>query len=317
MPAQLPPWLPDLDLVLGGSPFDRATARREGLRDPDVTALVAAGAVRQVVRGVYLDARVTDDLATRAACLRLRLPDDAVVGRLTAAWLFGVDARMPDQRNAPPVVECIVPPGRQPLRRPGVRCYVAPVGDETCDVAGIPATTPTRTGLDCLRWLRPHMGLGVADALAAAGLLTPQQLLDRVAASSGRRGIIQARYLAQLVEPKTESMGESWLRLRVVDAGFPRPQAQIELCDEAGRCLYRLDLGWEDERVALEYDREEYHSSAAQIAHDRRRRDVLERTYGWQVLAVGKGEVLGSSLALEWAIGELLSLEPRIRRRSW
>jgi very-short-patch-repair endonuclease len=161
------------------------------------------------------------------------------------------------------------------------------------------------------------MALGVADALAAAALVTPPELVAGVAESPGVRGIVQARRLAELVEPKTESMAESWLRLRVVDAGFPRPRVQIELFDEAGRCVYRLDLGWEDERVALEYDGEEYHSSAAQIAHDRVRRDMLETVYGWRILAVGKGEVLGPSLALERAIGELLSLEPRIRRRSW
>src|SRR3954452_14927449 len=128
VPQQLPPARSDLDLVLGGRPFDRAAARREGLRDPDVTALVAREVVRHVVRGIYLDARVTDDLASRAACLRLRLPDDAVVGRLTAAWLFGVDACMPEERSRPPVVECIVPPGRQPLRRPGVGATSPPWG---------------------------------------------------------------------------------------------------------------------------------------------------------------------------------------------
>jgi very-short-patch-repair endonuclease len=317
VPLALPGQPPGTDLLLDGHAFDRAVARREGLRDPEVTALVAAGAVRHVVRGVYLDARVPDDLASRAACLRLRLPDDAVVGRLTAAWLFGVDGRLPEELREPPLVECIVPPGRQPLRRPGVRCYLAPLSDEVSVVEGIPTTTPTRTAVDCLRWLRPYMGLGVADGLAAAGLLTVPDLLERVAESAGLRGAVQARRLSQLVEPKTESMGESWLRLRVVDAGFPRPRVQIEVCDETGQCVYRLDLGWEDERVAVEYDGEEYHSSPAQIAHDRQRRDTLERTHGWRVLAVGKGEVLGSSLALERAIGELLSLEPQIRRRSW
>ncbi|HYJ75991.1 MAG TPA: type IV toxin-antitoxin system AbiEi family antitoxin [Kineosporiaceae bacterium] len=317
MPLALPIQLHGTELLLDGQPFDRPIARREGLRDPDVTALVAAGAVRQVVRGVYLDARVPDDLASRAACLRLRLPDDAVVGRLTAAWLFGVDGRMPDQLREAPVVECIVPPGRQPLRRPGVRCYVAPPADEVIVVDGIPTTTPTRTAVDCLRWLLPHMGLGVADGLAAAGLLCVPDLVSRVSEAAGLRGAVQARRLAPLVEPRTESMGESWLRLRVVDAGFPRPRVQIEVCDEDGRCMYRLDLGWDDERVALEYDGEEHHSSAAQLGHDRRRREVLETTYGWRVLAVGKGEVLGRSLALERAIGELLSREPRILRRSW
>jgi hypothetical protein len=209
------------------------------------------GALRQPVRGAYLDARTPDDLASRAACLKLRLPAGAVVGRVTPAWLWGVDGRSPDERAAPLLVDCIVPPGRQPLRRPGVR------------------------------------------------------------------GIARARRLADLVEPRTESMGESWLRLRIVDAGFPRPVVQIEVLDADGRCVYRLDLGWEDERVAVEDDGEEYHSTPEQLARDRRRREDLERTDGWRVLAVGKGEVLGASLALEKAVGELLGREPQIRRRSW
>ena len=307
----------DRFLIMDGRPFDRIQAEREGLRHQDVTDLLKAATVRQPVRGVYLDARVPDDILTRAACLKLRLPDDAVVGRRTAAWLWGVDGRSPDERAAAPLVECIVPPGRQPLRRPGVRCYVAPVAGEVCEVDGIPATTPLRTSLDVLRWLAPHMGLAVVDALAAAGLVTRDGLLARAAEVPGVRGIARARRLADLVEPRTESMGESWLRLRIVDAGFPRPRVQIEVLDADGRCVYRLDMGWEDRRIAVEYDGEEYHSTPEQLSRDLRRRDDLEQRYGWRVLAVGRGEVLGSSLALEQALGELLGREPLIRRRSW
>ena len=304
-------------LIMEGRPFDRAEADREGLRPQDVTDLLARGALRQPVRGVYLDDRVPDDLASRAACLKLRLPPGAVVGRVTAAWIWGIDGRSPDQLHTPPPVECIVPPGRQPLRRPGVRCYVAQVGSEICEVGGIPVTTPVRTALDTLRWLPPHMGLAIADALAAAGLVTRDGLLRRAHESPGVHGIARARRLADLVEPRTESMGESWLRLRIVDAGFPRPTVQIEIFDAAGRCVYRLDMGWEGERLAVEYDGEAYHSAPDAVVRDGRRRDELERIYGWRVLTVGKGEVLGTSPALERAIGELLGREVRIRRRGW
>ncbi len=151
----------------------------------------------------------------------------------------------------------------------------------------------------------------------AAGLVTSEALLARVAQVPGVRGIAKARYLARLVDPKTESMGESWLRLRIVDAGFPRPVVQVEVLDADMRCVYRLDLGWPERRLAVEYDGEEFHSTPAQLAHDRRRRADLERRFGWQVLAVGKGEVLGRSLTLERGLGELLGLEPRIARRAW
>jgi AbiEi antitoxin C-terminal domain len=304
-------------LLVDGRPFDRPTAARAGLSTYDVTALLGAGALRQPVRGVYIDARVPDDLTTRAACVALRLPADAVVGRLTAAWLWGVDGRMPEQRAAPPLVECVVPVRRQPVRRPGVRCYVAPLGDDVCEVDGVPVTTPLRTALDALRWLSPHMGLAVTDALAAASLVTRESLLVRIADMPGVRGIAKARYLADLVEPRTESMGESWLRLRIVDAGFPRPVVQVEILDADMRCVYRLDLGWPDRRLAVEYDGEEFHSNPAQLARDRRRRAELDQRFGWYAIGVGKGEVLGRSLALERGLGELLGLEPRIVRRTW
>jgi hypothetical protein len=312
-----PPLLRADRLILDGQPFDRDMALQHGLRQQDVTALVAAALVRQVVRGVYIDARVTDDLASRAACLRLRLPPYAVVTRLTAAWLWGVDGRMPEQLASPPPVERVVPPERQPLRRPGVRCYVAPLDGETTEVDGVPVTTATRTALDVLRWLPPHMGLAIADAMAATGLVAPSQVVERVAQSPGVRGIAQARYLAALIEPLTESFGESWLRLRIMDAGFPRPEAQIEVVDELGRCVYRLDLGWRDRHIAIEYDGEAHHSTDEQISHDRRRRGRLESTFGWQVLVVGRGEVLGRSLALEKGLGEVLSLQPKTLRRRW
>src|SRR2546423_9267389 len=227
-------------------------------------------------------------MATRAACLRLRLPAGAVVSRLTAAWLWGVDARMPEDRYGPLVLECTVPTGSQPLRYPGVRSYVAPLDGDVCDLDGIPVTTAVRTAVDALRWLRPHMGLGVADALAHLGLVTPQELTWRVEDFAGCAGVRQARYLARLVELGTESFGESWLRLRVVDAGFPRPRVQIEVIGAGGKVVYRLDLGWDDGKVAVEYDGDEYHSSPEQMRRDRRRRDELETVRGRRGLRAGK-----------------------------
>jgi hypothetical protein len=194
---------------------------------------------------------------------------------------------------------------------------VAPLHGDITEVAGIRTTTPCRTAIDVLRWLPPHVGLALSDALAARRLISREEVLVALEAFAGCRGVAQGRYLEDLIEPKTESVGESCLRLRIVDAGFPRPTVQIEIVGLDGRAIYRLDLGWEDRKVAVEYDGREHHSTQEQLASDRRRRDALENLYGWQVLAVGSGEVFGRSLGLERAIGELLGLAPRITRRRW
>lgn len=183
-------------------------------------------------------------------------------------------------------------------------------------MGGVPFTTPTRTAADLLRWLRPHMGLACADVFAARGLVQTEAVLAMLSRWPGGRFVKQARRLAEFIEPLTESYGESWLRLRILDAGFPRPTAQIPIMDEQGRLVYRLDLGWPERKIGIEYDGEEFHSSAAAMAADAIRRESLARRFGWNVVGVGR-EVLGQDLSLEKGIGELLGLEPQILRRSW
>jgi hypothetical protein len=123
--------------------------------------------------------------------------------------------------------------------------------------------------------------------------------------------------LAVIVEPLAESPGESWLRLRLHDAGFPRPTAQISLRDSRGREVYRLDLGWPDRRLAIEYDGLEFHGSPEQQVHDRRRRAEVAAEFSWTAIGVSMAEVLGRSMQLEYGVGELLGLAPEIARRRW
>ena len=60
--------------------------------------------------------------------------------------------------------------------------------------------------------------------------------------------------LLALATGKAESPPESILRLIVVEAGFPVPEAQFEITTVDGRRLYVLDIAWPALRIALEYD---------------------------------------------------------------
>ena len=162
-------------------------------------------------------------LQARAAAARLVLPEGAAFCRGTTAWLLGIDARPPGRHGELPDIECVVPIGRAPIRRTGLRCYEADLrADDPLEISGLPCTSPARTAIDLARWTAPGMGLGSLDAMARAGLVVTEDLLERVERWRGDRFVGQARRLIQWCDPLAESYGESWLRLRVLEPGIRR-----------------------------------------------------------------------------------------------
>jgi hypothetical protein len=306
-------------LVNDGRCFTREFAASIGLAGARLASALAAGAIREVVHNVFVDARTPDDPATWLAALRLAVPPGAVVAGRSAAWVHGIDVQPLDAhrpRRAPRVVECIAPLGRQPRRRPGVSCRAAPLYDDVDDFGGVRCTAPLRTALDLLCRPPRHLALAAADAMAHAGFFTAAELNERVARSELRPGLRHARRLAELCEPATESFAESWTRLRVVDARLPRPEVQIPL-GPPGDEEYRIDLGYPDRRIGVEFDGLQFHSAVADRRHDEARRRRIRDVYGWTLLVVGRREILGRSSDFELALADLLGCEPRLRRRSW
>ena len=301
--------------VNAGQPFRRDQAADLGFTRHGLTRAVSCGLLRRPLRSVYVDDSVPDTRDLRISSLVLVLPDHAVVWGRTAAWVWGVDSFGPDEQDLV-VPEYVVPHHRGRKRDAGVRPVEARIAVEDVDVVGgIRLTSPSRTALDLARHLDRPWALAALDAFTHDGLVTTPELEARLPALFHHPGIVQARELVPLVEPKTESWGESVLRLRVVDAGFPRPEPQIVIEDNTGRQVYRLDLGYRERRTGLEYDGEQYHGARQQQASDRARRDDLSRRFGWQVYAFTRGDVLGRQPRVELAVGELLGITPRLPRR--
>lgn len=301
-------------LVNRGAPFTSLQARDLGISRKRLARLVAAGRVRRVLDDVYADSRVPDTIDSRCQAVALVLPEGAVVARRTAAWVHGVDLFGPGGACESLTVECVTPSPFARVRRRGVRGYVADLDmDDTVLRNRVPVTSKVRTAVDLARWLtRPH-ALAAIDAMARAGLVTQAQMMEFAHRYPRYRGIAQARELIGIVEPRTESPGESWLRLRIIDAGFPRPEAQIAI-EVDGREIYRLDLGYPDLRIGLEYDGEEFHGSPEAKRHDEARREDLRRRFGWDVHGFDRGHVWGVHPDVELAVGELLSQQPRLPR---
>ena len=299
-------------------PFLVRDAKKFGLGRRRRERLQADGVLVQPVRGVLMRADDEADPVVRAAAIGLALPEGAAVCGPVAAWLHGVDPRAPWQRNDPLTLECVVPRGCEPCDLPGVVSHVDLLDPaDVVAVDGLPVTSVERTALDAARTLAPHMALAVLDAMARRAMVDPEVLAVRIEEWRRRRGVAQARRLIALCDGRSESFGESWLRLRLIDAGFPGAEPQIWIFDENGVALYRLDLGWPELKIGVEYDGLEFHETPEQRRHDIARRDELPDRFGWNVVGVDRGEVLGRSLTLERGVGAMLGLAPQITRRLW
>jgi hypothetical protein len=94
--------------------------------------------------------------------------------------------------------------------------------------------------------------------------------------------------LLDLVDAGAQSPKETWLRLLLLDAGFPRPQTQIPVF-ENGYPRYYLDLGWEEFMVAVEYDGEQHRTDSRQYRGDISRSEFLDGL-GWRRIRVLAGD---------------------------
>jgi YD repeat-containing protein len=163
----------------------------------------------------------------------------------------------------------------------GIRTHSDRVAeDEVQIVGGLPVTTPARTALDLACRCPPGEAVAAIDALAHA---TDLKLADVELVAQrypGRRGSRRARATLELVDAGAESPRESWLRLLLIRAGFPRPQTQIPVYDEFGQLIARLDMGWEDIRVAAEYDGDHHRTSRRRFNDDIRRAEAVAEL-GW------------------------------------
>lgn len=302
-------------LTNSGHPFTRAQAADLGLHDYHLGQQVRTGALRRVLPSVYVDAAVPDSRALRTASLHLVMPAHAVLFGTTAAWAYGIDAFQPEDRFLL-TPECVVPHGTTRCVKTGVHTVEGIIAkSDVTELDGLRITVPERTGVDLLRRLRRPFALSAADALAHAGLVIPEGLQYRIDGLMGFPGIVQARQLARWVEPLTESPGESWKRLRLLDAGFPRPEVQYWVVDRDGRRRYRLDLAYPHLLIGCEYDGAEDHSDPADVLGDANRRSWLRDVRGWRLVISRKEGVLGTDPQLELEVGRLLGREPVLPRR--
>src|SRR5689334_13589763 len=168
--------------------------------------------------------------------------------------------------------------------------------DEIQTIAGIPATTPARTALDLACRYPVDKAVAAIDALTRATDLKMSDVELLAERYRGRRGIARARIALQLVDAGAESPRETWLRLLLVRAGFPTPQTQIPVYGGYGELVAVLDMGWEDIKLAVEYDGDHHRSDRQQFNRDIRRAEAIAEL-GWTNVRITTLDTAGGAIA--------------------
>ena len=112
--------------------------------------------------------------------------------------------------------------------------------------------------------------------------------IERVAEyRRGARGIVQLRRVLNLMDGGAESPQETRTRLLLIAAGFPKPQTQIVVVDEYGEFVGRVDMGWAEWKVGVEYDGPQHWTDPEQQARDIDRLAELA-AQGWVIVRVSR-----------------------------
>lgn len=227
---------------------------------------------RRLYRGVYLhnDVELTAAIRARAAWLST----GATLTGISAAALLGtkwLDSEAP--------AEIVRKDKHSP---PGIIAHSYRVReDEMCLAASLPVTTPARTAFDIGRSRPPDRAVPILDALLAATGVKVGDVLAVADRWPGVRGIRLLRSTLQSVDAAAESPQESRLRLILIRGGLPAPECQIKFPE----LRIRVDMGWSEWKVAVEYDGVQHWADATQRAWDIERIALLEAA-GWVVIRV-------------------------------
>ncbi len=170
------------------------------------------------------------------------------------------------------------------------KCYDTPDGiiarddhflyDDVVEMDDMAVATIQRCAYDLGRHLPRNEAVIHLDALARATGLRAEHVAPVIERYKGARNIRRLRTAIDLMDGGAQSPKESLLRLLLIDAGFPGPATQIPVCDEYGTPIAFLDMGWEDVKIAVEYDGDQHRTDRRQYVWDERRlRLIREHRY--------------------------------------
>ncbi|MDR0946109.1 MAG: endonuclease domain-containing protein [Bifidobacteriaceae bacterium] len=227
-----------------------------------------------VLTGVYRQAGNSDprSLGLRVCAVVKALGRDTVIAERSALRLWGV--ALPPRVRDDARIHVAVPRGHTISRRCEVITHSVSdfVGLDVRRLGDVLVLGPVDAWLLAAKRCDVEELVQIGDGLIRfsdplCSLEEIVQRVDRHIAQHGGRGAAKLRAACAALRSGTDSIRETWLRQRIVAAGYPEPQVNAVVRDHAGRFVGRPDLYWEELKLRVEYDGQ-YHNDPDQHAKD-------------------------------------------------
>ncbi|TKJ21489.1 hypothetical protein [Blastococcus sp. CCUG 61487] len=305
---------PELSAAARLGVFTSQEALRAGYDVEDIRSELRSRRWSRLRKGVYI---ATDELATATdrdrhlidcVAVLLGLADRPVLSHASAARLHELIV----PRSASDEVRLTTTGQWRRGRRYRV-AQAALVAGETTPWLEFAATSVARTLVDCAREWSVTDAVVAMDSAINERKVTRAELLEAVLGGRHRVGIAKAARALGLADGRAESALETRGRLAILAAGLPRPELQVEIHDDGGRFLGRVDAWYEDAAVAIEFDGlvkytdPRYASSAGQVLWLEKRREDAMRARGIRFVRIGNADLGPPWTETAGQIGALLA----------
>lgn len=253
----------------------------EALAARALTRHALAADHRRLLPDVHAPRRAELSLDERIAAAWLWSKRRGVISGLAASALHGakwVESAVPIELNHPH--------NKTPAGVVTRRDTLLPA--EIVELRGMAVTSVARTAFDLARRGPRGVALQRLDALSRATHFADEDVLAVLEAHPKVRGRRRVPGLLRFVDAGAQSPQETWLRLVLIEAGFPCPQTQIPVLAPDGYPRYYLDMGWPQYMVAVEYDGQQHRTDPAQYRNDVLRSEYIDGL-GWRRIRVLAG----------------------------
>ena len=247
-------------------------------RPHEIGNAAARGRLVALQRGLYVPAPVSVTARRRAAAAVLVLrPTAAVASHSTAARVHGIP--VPEEDGVEHVT--VARASRRP-HHARLRIHTGRLGPvDVIDTEGVAVTAPGRTIVDLVRVLDRYDSAWALDQALHTRSVTTDAVLEAATRLARAQGVAAVRGIVAAAEPRSGSWLETRARTVLLDAGLPRPHAQVPVVTSAGTRY--VDLGYPDVRIGIEIDGRGSHDTPDAVYADRHRQNAVQLR-GWTLL---------------------------------